>query len=511
MAQNEWLDIGGSEEVPENQPVARALDSGDTVLLYRHDGTLRAWSDACPHIGCNISKGPVYGSTAVCPCHNARFDLTNGRALCAPSLDDLPSYDVKEKDGRIMIGEPREQPIIRPQGSDDRTFLVAGGGAAGGAAVEQLRREGFAGRIVMITPEPHYPYDRTMLSKMYLYSDMSIDDVIIRQRDFYERLGVEVWKGYRVVRVEEDPPAVILDNDSRVQADALLLATGARPRTLPVEGAHVPGVNLLRTPEDANRIRSEAVESKNVVVVGGSFIGTEVAAALRQMNLNVRLVAMEETPLESVFGSAVGTRFAELHESHGVHLHMGTRVTRINGAKRVERVDLEDGTSLPADLVVLGVGVDPVVDYLDATSLVRNGAVPVNRHLESGVKGIFAAGDIADVGDGTQRVRVEHWVAAQRQGQHAARSMLGNTDPLPYAPFFWTMQYETPFVFIGYAPDYDEIRFRGDVVAGDFLAGYFKGGSLAAVAAMGRTGEAVSFGRRLDRADKIAPDAFDAA
>ncbi len=511
MAHNEWLDIGGSDDVPENKPVAKELDSGDTVLLYRSGGTLHAWDDACPHLGCNISMGPVDGTMAICPCHNARFDLTTGKALTAPSLDDLPAYDVREEGGRILLGEPHEQPLVRPQGTDERTFLIVGGGAAGGAAVEQLRREGFAGKIVMVTPEPHYPYDRTLLSKMYLFSDMTVDDVIIRRRDFYDRLGIEVWNGYRVVRVEEDPPAVILDNDSRIGADGILLATGARPRTLPVEGAHVPGVNLLRTPEDADRIRSEAAEAKNAVVIGASFIGTEVAAGLRQLGVNVQLVAMEETPFEKIFGPDVGRRFAELHESQGVQLHLGTTVARIHGSKHVESVELEDGTRLPADLVVLGVGVEPVIDYLDETSLVDNGSVPVNERLETGVKGIFAAGDIADVGDGTQRVRVEHWVAAQRQGQHAARSMLGADQALGYAPFFWTMQYETPFVFIGYAPDYDDVRYRGDIAGGDFLAGYFKAGTLSAVATMGKIGEAISFGRKLDRSEQIGPTDFERA
>lgn len=508
MAGNEWKRVAESAGVKEGSPVTAELSEEESVLLIRRGGKLLAWRNECPHVGCPLGYGDFDGDLLTCPCHNARFDLGTGKMLSPPALDDLASYKVKEEAGAVYVGERLDPRIAMPQGTDERTVAIVGTGAAGSAAAEQLRREGFAGRIVLIGPEEDLPYDRTLLSKFFLASEMGVGDITLRDTTFYDGLRIELRLGVAAEALDPGNKTITLSDGESLRADMILLATGSKPNPLPVPGAELDNCFTLRKPGDALAIRRVAEGAKRAVVVGASFIGTEVAAYLRNRGLEVTVVAPEQVPFERVLGRRAGSRFVTLHKSQGIRYQLGKGVANIKGTGKVEAVELSDGTELPADLVVAGVGVTPVTDYLEGSGLVKNGSVPVNARLESEVPGIFAAGDIAAVDDGRRTARVEHWVVAQRHGVHAAKAMLGSSEPLGYIPFFWTRQFETSFVYIGFAPEFDEVWELGDVESGEFLLGYAEDGALRAVGTMGMSGKAIALGKRLEAGEEIDKSAF---
>lgn len=509
---SDWQEVASSDEVRAGVPFSVELSEEEEVFLYRDEqGSLTAYGNACTHVGCPVAKGVVHEGMVTCPCHNARFSLSNGGMVAAPALDDLPRYAVREVEGKIWVGERTDPSIEMPAGSDDRHFLIVGAGAAAEAACEQLRREGFAGAITMITPEEAPPYNRTLLSKFFLSQDWPVEKLFLRSAEFYDRLQIDLRMGTGVAAVDPKAKRLTLDDGTTLDGDAILLATGSRARTLPVPGADQPGCYTLRSPADATEIRESASEAENAVVIGGSFIGTEVAAYLTERGVRVSVVTQESVPFERVFGERIGTRVRKLHEENGVRYFPGRTVQRVVGEGGAEGVELDDGTTVPGDFVVIGVGAEPVVDYLEGSGLVRDGAVPVDSRLRTGAEGIYAAGDIARIEEGLwSGARIEHWVVAQRHGQHAARAMLGREEEYGYAPFFWSRQFATSFKYIGYAPDYDDIRFLGDPEGEEFLAGYFRQGRLAAIGGIGMGGESIRLGMLLERGGRLGPEDFEA-
>lgn len=510
MADMNWKEVAQSDDIEADSFTSVELSEEESVLLVRQGTELYAWADACTHVGCPMSFGYLADGVLTCPCHNARFDARTGAMMSPPALEDLARYDVREDGGTVYVGARHEPVFEKPTGTDPRTVAIVGAGAAGAMTAEQLRREGFAGRIVMITPESALPYDRVLLSKFYLATDMGPEDIALRPASFYERMGIELQSGRRAVGVDAEAKRITLDDGTEISADAVVLATGSRAKSLPVPGTDLEGVHLLRALADAEAIRADVRHAQNVVVIGASFIGTETAAYLRGRGLNVTVTAPESVPFERTFGPEVGRRFESMHREAGVDFKLGTSVSRLVGSSRVEGVELSDGTILPADLVVIGVGAEPVIDYLEGSGLVENGGIPVDGFLQTKAPGVYAVGDIARVEGTGGAKRVEHWVVAQRHGQQAARSILGSSEPLPFAPFFWTRQLETSFGYIGYAPSWDEIRYKGDVEGGKFLAGYFEGGILRAVGTIGKGKTAIRYGRLLDAGREITAEQFDA-
>jgi apoptosis-inducing factor 3 len=502
MSESSWKKVAQSKDIQEGTPFSADLSEEESVLLVRKGENLFAWGNACPHVGCPLSWGHIHGDEIVCGCHNARFDITSGKLRSAPGVDDLPAYEVREEDGEVFVGRKQPVSFTMPSGSDNRTVVIVGAGAGGNAAAESLRREGFAGRIVMITPEKQRPYDRTLLSKFFLAGDMGFEALAMRPADFYDEMQIELLTGRRATEVQPAARAVVLDDGTEVAGDFLILATGAAPKRLSVPGADLPGVFVLRSFAEGQKLREAVAGAKKAVVIGASFIGTETAAYMIGRGIDVTVVAPESVPFERVFGPEVGKRFVKMHTDGGVKLRLGTGVSKITGNGKADGVELADGTTLKADLVVVGIGVTPVVDYIESSGLATEGAVPVNKHLETSAPGVFAIGDIARVQDGGKRV--EHWVVAQRHGQEVARSIMGNGKGLAYAPFFWTRQFETSFAYVGFAPDFDETRIDGDVENGKFLIGYFKDGNLAAVGTMGKGGSLIQYGLRLDQGKKIS-------
>jgi NADPH-dependent 2,4-dienoyl-CoA reductase/sulfur reductase-like enzyme/nitrite reductase/ring-hydroxylating ferredoxin subunit len=477
-------------ELREGEPFPGHVGDQAVVLVRRGDEVF-AIGATCTHYGGPLVEGLVVGETIRCPWHHACFSLRTGEAVGAPALNPVDRWDVEIRDGRVYPREPRSEDALSPHGrraQGPASVVIIGAGAAGSAAAEMLRREGYAGPITLVDPDPEAPYDRPNLSKDYLAGNAPEEWIPLRPDGFYEAHGIT-----RIVAAAEsiDPTArtVTLSDGRTLGFGALLLATGSRPIALPVPGADLPHVHTLRSLEDSRRIIAAAKAAHRAVVIGASFIGMESAASLRTRGLEVTVVAPERVPFEKTLGGELGALLRAAHERNGVRFRLGATAAEIHPAF----VRLDDGSELPADLVVVGIGVRPLSALAEAAGLASDGVVPVNEYLETGAPGIYAAGDIARYPEPRSGAptRVEHWVAAQRQGQAAARSILGRREPFIDPPFFWTRQWEVGISYVGHAQQWQAVEIDGDLAADDATVRFIDGGAVRAVATIGRDRESL--------------------
>lgn len=509
MAESAWTKVVSGDELAEGKTFVAKLNNQEIMLLRAGD-RIFACGNKCTHYGGPLNEGLIVGTEVICPWHNARFDMATGDKTASPGLGPVAAYDTKEENGSVFVRERPAAAHRRPSTGSHGTILILGGGAAGDAAAEALRNGGYAGRVLLITQEKDLPYDRTVLSKGFLTGETKPEWVSLREDGFYEKQGIEIWTERRIIGFDPQTRRAALDNGESLEGDKVLLATGSVPRRLPLPGSDLEGCFYLRSLADGRRLAEAAKKAQHAVVLGASFIGLETASGLVERKIDVHVAAPERIPLETVFGAQVGRRILRLHEEHGIHFHLQTTAVRIDGNKRVEAVLLADGTQLEADLVVIGAGVVPAVEYLAKSDLLVSGAVPVNERLETKYPGVFAAGDIAIVPDilNGGRVRIEHWVVAQRHGLHAAKAMLGAVEPYAEPPFFWTMQYGNSIKYSGYARGFDEIAFRGEVETGPFSAGYFQDGMLRAVSTIGRGRDVLIAGELLKERIKVSASQY---
>ena len=459
---------------------------GEPALLVSRAGELFVVGATCTHYGGPLAEGLVVDETVRCPWHHACFNLRTGTASRPPALDDLPRWRVERRDGMAFARErlpAAAQALVIAPGLP-ASVIIVGGGAAGNAASEALRREGFAGPITLISADASPPCDRPNLSKDYLAGIAQEDWVSLRPRDFYSEHAIDLRLASRVVTIEPDAHAVVLSDGTRLSYGALLLATGAEPIRLDIPGASLPHVHVLRTLADSNMLITRATTAKRCVVIGGSFIGLEVAASLRNRGLEVHVVAPETRPMERVMGAAIGDMVRAIHESHGVRFHLGATVTAITETF----VTLSTGERIDADLVVVGIGVRAAVTLATQAGLSMDRGIVVNEFLETSAPDIYAAGDVARWPDRLtgQAIRVEHWVVAERQGQVAARNMLGRRQRFDAVPFFWSQHYDTTIAYIGHAERWDRIDIDGDPSAHDCAVSFWLDGRKLAVATVGR-------------------------
>ena len=363
-------------------------------------------------------------------------------------------------------------------------MVIVGGGAAGVAAADMLRREGYDGPVTLISADEAPPYDRPNLSKDFLAGTAPEDWIPLRSAEYYAERRIDLVLGARVASLDLPRRRVELGNGKTHEFDKLLLATGADPIRLPVEGATEAQIHYLRTFADSRALVAKAAVAKGVVVVGASFIGLEVAASLRKRGTSVHVVAPEKQPLERILGAEVGLFVRSLHEAQGVVFHLGETVARAEG--RV--VTLSGGATLDADFLVLGVGVRPSLALAEHAGLTVDRGVVVDEYLETSAPGVYAAGDIARWPDphSGERIRVEHWVVAERQGQMAARNILGQREPFTAVPFFWSQHYDTQISYVGHAEKWDQVQIDGSLSAGDCAVTYKRGDRILAVATIGR-------------------------
>jgi NADPH-dependent 2,4-dienoyl-CoA reductase/sulfur reductase-like enzyme/nitrite reductase/ring-hydroxylating ferredoxin subunit len=463
-------------------------DGDEQVLLVRRGLEVFAVGTHCTHYHGPLAEGLVVDGTVRCPWHHACFDLRTGEAVRAPALSPIACWSVEQRDGKVFVRAKRRPRTVIPRGktsckAPDRIVIV-GGGAAGFAAAERLRRDRYQGSIVMLSNDDAPPIDRPNLSKDYLAGNAPEEWVPLRPDSFYSENGIELGLGVSVIGVDARSREVVLSNGGKVPYDRLLLATGAEPVRLSIPGADLPHVHPLRSLADCRAIIERAKTARRAVVLGASFIGLEVAAALRARRIDVQVVAPEKRPMERILGPQMGDFVRALHEEHGVVFHLENSASAIDG----KRVTLKGGGSLEADLVVAGVGVRPRTALAEQGGIAVERGVVVNAYLETSTPGIFAAGDIArwpDLHSG-ESIRVEHWVVAERQGQTAALNMLGHCERFTAVPFFWSQHYDIPINYVGHADKWDELAIEGDIAAKDCVLRFKRNGRILAVASIFR-------------------------
>lgn len=478
-------------DLPDGTVVLGHAD-GDQLLMIRRGDDVFAVAATCTHYGAPLNKGLIVGETVRCPWHHACFNLRTGEAERAPALDPLARWEVQHRNGRVYTGSKRDRDPLAPTASAlgatgdaaPSSVVIIGAGAAGSAAAEMLRRSGYKGRITMIDNDAAAPCDRPDLSKDHLAGQgPGSGPVALRPDGFYHKHGIDQVR-VSVTAIDVAGCAVHLADGSSRAYGALLIATGADPRALDIPGHELANVHVLRSLAESNAIVELAEHSNRAVVIGASFVGLEVAASLRARGLEVHVVAPEAKPLVKVLGDEIGTMIQRLHEEHGVTFHLGQTAASIDQSTVV----LKNGERLQADMVVVGIGVIPRLDLARAAGLRMDRGVSVNEYLETSVPGIYAAGDIARWPDPHtgESIRVEHWVVAQRQGQTAARNILGARERFDAVPFFWSKHYDVSVRYIGHAEHWDRVAVEGDVGKSDCSVAYMSGERTLAVASIGR-------------------------
>lgn len=475
--------------VPFSGVLAGHVD-GTPVLLARTNDEIHAVGGACTHYGAPLADGLVVDDEIRCPWHHACFSLRTGRARHAPAFAALGAWRVDIIDDMVFVrGEasPADATPMQPREAPARIVII-GGGAAGYAAALRLRELGFAGSLTMLSDDDAAPYDRPNLSKDYLAGTAPEDWIPLQGGDFYAGHGIDLRLECRVAGIDTAARQVSTTTGERHAYDALLIATGAEPRRLPLPGFDLPNVFLLRSLADAKAIISESTKTKSIALVGGGFIGLEAAGALRARGLEVHVVERDEVPMARVLGPEIGGFLTGLHREQGVAFHLGVEAKGYDGSV----LTLSDGSSVAADLLIVGAGVTPRTELAAAAGLAVDQGILVDDALQTSVAGVFAAGDVARYRYGGELIRVEHWVHAQRQGQAAAANMLGAGQAFTDVPYFWTHHYGHDLRVTGHAAGWDEVRIDGEPATREFIARYFRGGKLVAAASLGRDLENLS-------------------
>ena len=457
----------------------------DEVLLVEIGSEVLAIDPYCSHYHGPLAEGLVVDDTIRCPWHHACFSLRTGEATRPPALGPLSVWQVEQEDEKLFVRRRLEMPrAARHAPSAPGKIVIVGGGTAGFATAEMLRRKGFANAITMLSDDTATPVDRPNLSKDYLAGQAPEDWMPLRPDNFYAEAGIDLRLNTPVVSIDPKGRSVQLADGNAVPFDRLLLATGAEPVRLQIPGADPGRVHTLRTLADSRAIIAAASGANRALIIGASFIGLEVAASLRTRKLEVHVVAPDAQPMERVMGAEMGDFVRALHEEHGVIFHLQDTVAQVDG----KRVVLKSGRTIETDMIVLGVGVRPRLSLAEQAGLAIDRGVTVNAFLETSAPGIFAAGDIARWPDprSGSNIRVEHWVVAERQGQTAARNMLGQHERFDAVPFFWSQHYDVPINYVGHAEKWDEIRIDGSIDTWDCLVEYRRNKRVLAVASIYR-------------------------
>ncbi len=505
---------GASESFGEGRLVACQVGE-DAVVATRVEGRVCAVAGTCPHRGAPLAEGILDGRRLICPWHHATFDVTSGALLDAPALDPLPRYQVEEHDGAVTITSPSPPPATARRARDrSRGVVIAGGGAAGVAAAALLRERGYDKAITILSADERAPYDRTELSKLYLAGESGLETLPLREGGFYAEAEIDLRLRTRVAGVDPARRRLQLAGGGEYFYDSLLLATGSEPRRLPAPGLDLDRVFTLRSHSDCDRIATSAPPGAPAVVVGSSFIGMEVAAALRQRGCRVTVVSNERRPYERIVGPAMSDFFRRRHEEEGVEFRWDTEITAAHGTGTVEAVTLSDGAGVDASLVVLGLGVQPSLPALPTVRLNDDGGVDTDAAMRL-APAIWAAGDVACfpaplVG----RTRVEHWRVAEQQGRVAALSMLGEDVRFDAVPFFWTLQLGVSMRYAGWPAKWDRETVLGDPHSDRFLCLYSQNDRVVSAASVERDQELAAIevllgSGRMPPASRLAGDTVD--
>jgi len=487
-------------------PIASLSDGGmvsghvgdDEVVLARSGREYFAVGARCTHYKGRLAKGLVVGDTVRCPLHHACFSLRTGEALRAPAFDPIARWRVEVVGDKAFVrNKLTDAPTISRRKSPPESILIIGGGATGSAAADMIRREGYQGPLTIVSADSDLPVDRPNLSKDYLAGEAQDDWLPIWSKENYDERNIELVLGRRATTIDPKARTVGFDDGSKRSYGVLLIATGADPVQLPLPGTPQVPVFYLRTWNDGRAIVAKLSGAKRALVIGASFIGLEVSASLRKRGIEVDVVAPEKLPLERVMGPEVGRFVQGIHESNGVRFHLGQTIASINGRS----ITLSGGEKLDPDLIIVGVGVRPAIALAEQAGLAIDKGISVNKYLETSAPNIYAAGDNARWPDPHtgNNIRVEHWVVAQRQGQTAARNMVGRREPFDAAPFFWSRHFDISIQYVGHAEKWDNVAIDGSLEDKNCKVTYSLGGKRLAVATVGRQRESLIAETELER------------
>jgi NADPH-dependent 2,4-dienoyl-CoA reductase/sulfur reductase-like enzyme/nitrite reductase/ring-hydroxylating ferredoxin subunit len=488
------ITVAKIHELHDGDMKSVTTDDGQTVLLIRTGNEYKAFGGHCSHYGAPLADGVHSDERIVCPWHHAAFDIASGDILEGPALDHLEVYPVSVAGEDIIIELPERitgtRPAVRARknsGGNGRTVVIVGAGAAGYAAADALRQNKYRGRIVMISEEKDPPYDRPNLSKGFLSGEYGDESMPLRNEKFYDEGDIELLLDTTITKVDVSRKIAATKTGATIAFDTILLATGGRPRVPDLPGIQLGNIFTLRSYADARAILAAAKNADRAAVIGAGFIGTETAYALSKHNIKVNLIAPEEVPFERILGREIGGIFQTAHAEYGAQMLMGQTVERFEGRGKVEKVILKNGDEIEVDMVVLGIGITPVTDYINGLSLNDDGSVPVDKHLRA-APDVYAAGDIARFpywysGD---NIRIEHWRTALQHGHVAGCNMAGVSTEYKSVPFFWTEQAGLVLQYVGYAPAWEEIIVDGQIAEKNFMAYFINKGKVHAVAGMGR-------------------------
>ena len=483
LSLQECLDLSEGEM----KEVKYGPKDNESILVIKYDGTLRALSNYCPHFGAPMHTGLLIDNVIKCPWHGASFDVLTGLTDIAPSINNLPTYDVLSDENGVYINLPETvQHSVTPKmskrdGNDTRKFLIIGGGPSGLSAAETLRQSGYTGEILILSKEKYVPYDRTILSK---FIPGSINKLYLRTPDFLKEFDIDLLNEVKVNSVDNQNKTVKLEDGREFSYDKLLVASGGSAMIPNIPGITNENVLSLRTFDDLEQIKLKAKIAKNIVIVGGSFIGMESASSLKKAypEANVIVVERNPTPFYASLGKEIGSALQKMHEEKGVKFILEKNITEIKS----DSVILNDNSSYPADLVLLGVGIVPNTQFVKDNLAMNNAFVKTDRYLNTSDENIFAAGDIASVPYFLtgEYISFGHYVSAQQQGAVAALNMLNQRIPYDYVPFFWSRQWDKAIQYTGYGTTWDEVFVQGNLSELKFVAYYIKGDKIVGFASM---------------------------
>ncbi len=476
----------------------------DGVIVVRQGTAIFALGATCSHYGAPLADGIVDGQTVRCPWHHACFDLRTGDPIGGPAINPLPCYDVTREGNLVKIGKAKKSVKRTSPTGGPVSVAIVGAGPAGTACAVALRADGYLGTITVIGAEQPGPVDRPNLSKDYLAGNAPEEWIPLRTREQFAGQSIELVADDAVTSVDLAARKLALKSGREVGFGALVLATGAEAIKLALPGAELPHVHSLRTLADARGIIEGAKQAKRAVVIGASFIGLEAAASLRARGLDVTVVGPEAVPLARVVGDEVGTFVRSVHEANGTKFKLGTKPAKITAST----VELEDGTSLPAELVVVGVGVRPRTALAEAMGLAVDRGIVVDETLKTAAQEVYAIGDVARFPWDGGSVRIEHFAVAVRHGQQAARRILGRASKGGNVPFFWSQHHDVTLSYVGHAEKFERPIVVGDLSKRDAIVGYREGGKVRAVLTIGRDEASLRAEVAFEKGDQAALEAL---
>jgi NADPH-dependent 2,4-dienoyl-CoA reductase/sulfur reductase-like enzyme/nitrite reductase/ring-hydroxylating ferredoxin subunit len=468
-------------DVPENRGLEVRIEDLKILLLKVGD-QLRAYQGECPHAGAPLAEGALCHGRLTCPWHKAQFRIEDGGLCEPPALDSLQRYPLEVRDDEVWVDDQPLQDAHTPPADDVRNFVIVGAGAAGTAAASALREMGFGGQVCLIDREDGAGYDRTVLSKFVIAGETPLEEVpALRDDDFYREQRIERIHA-EVTSLDSANRTLRLSDGQTLRYDAALLATGGTPRQLELPGADLPQVFVLRSKAHAQQILDSAKPGQKALIIGDSFIAMESASALRQYGLDVTVLARQPVPFAKQFGETVGKAILALHQANGVVFHTEGEAAQIEGTTCVEAVRLDNGERLPADLVLVGIGVSPATAPFADLPQEKDHSLRVDGGMRV-TDGLWAVGDITTFPLNGQPVRIEHWRLAQQQARIAAANMLGGDEHYLDVPFFWTWHFGKNYDYLGHAENWDEVEFKGDPFKPPFIGLFGKNGVVTAAVA----------------------------